>query len=144
MADPIAQDVVNRIEYLTHIPQTNSESLQLLRYGEGQYYGVHHDLIQEQTHRPPGVRILTFYMYLNGNEDSGLEGGGTSFPRVGITVTPKKGRAALWSSVLNEDPHRKDPRTDHTALPVTKGVKYGANAWIHQRDFMTPNRRGCT
>jgi prolyl 4-hydroxylase len=125
MADPIAQNVVNRIEHLTQIPQANSESLQLLRYEEGQYYGVHHDLIEEQTHRPPGVRILTFYMYLNGNEESDLEGGGTSFPRVGITVTPKKGRAALWSSVLNEDPHRKDPRTDHTALPVIKGVKYG-------------------
>lgn len=36
MADPIAQDVVNRIEQVTLIPQTNSESLQLLRYGEGQ------------------------------------------------------------------------------------------------------------
>ena len=74
MADPIAQNVVNRIEQVTQIPQTNSESLQLLRYGEGQYYGVHHDLITEQTNRPPGVRILTFYMYLNGNEESGLEG----------------------------------------------------------------------
>lgn len=101
-------------------------------------------MIEEQANRPPGVRILTFYMYLNDNEDSGLEGGGTKFPKVGITVTPKKGRAAMWSSVLNEHPHIKDPRTDHTALPVTKGVKFGANAWIHQRDFMTPNRIGCT
>jgi hypothetical protein len=31
---------------------------------------------------------------------------------------------------------KKDPRTDHQALPaVTNGVKYGANAWVHQRDF---------
>ena len=128
MQDPVAYGVVSRIEDLTQIPQTNSESLQMLRYEESQYYGVHHDLIEEQRDRPPGVRILTFYMYLNGNEDSGLEGGGTSFPKVGITVTPKKGRAALWSSVLNDHPHKKDPRTDHTALPVTKGVKFGANA----------------
>lgn len=144
MQDPVAQDIVNRIEQVTLIPQTNSESLQMLRYDEGQYYGVHHDLIEEQANRPPGVRILTFYMYLNGNEDSGLEGGGTRFPKVGVTVTPKKGRAAMWSSVLNDHPHIKDPRTDHTALPVTKGVKFGANAWIHQRDFMTPNIMGCT
>jgi len=144
MQDPVAQDVVKRIEHVTQIPQTNSESLQMLRYEVGQYYGVHHDLIEEQADRPPGVRILTFYMYLNDNNDSGLEGGGTKFPKVGITVTPKKGRAAMWSSVLNEHPHIKDHRTDHTALPVTKGVKFGANAWIHQRDFMTPNRIGCT
>ncbi|KAL7548620.1 hypothetical protein ACHAWF_011893 [Thalassiosira exigua] len=144
MRDPIAQDVVNRIEHVTHIPQTNSESLQLLRYEERQYYQNHHDLIEHQTHRPPGVRILTFYMYLNGQEESGLEGGGTEFPRLDITVTPKRGRAALWTSVKNSNPHRKDSRTEHAALPVTKGVKYGANAWIHQRDHMTPNARGCT
>jgi hypothetical protein len=28
-------------------------------------------------------------------------------------------------------------------LPVIKGVKYGANAWIHMRDFKTPNKKGC-
>ena len=143
MADPVAQRVVDRIEHLTQIPQKNSESLQLLRYGEGQYYRTHHDLIEHQTNRPPGVRILTFYIYLNGNEDSGLEGGGTNFPKLDITVTPKRGRVALWSSVRNDNPHRKDPRTEHAALPVTKGVKFGANAWIHQRDYMTPNSKGC-
>lgn len=88
-------------------------------------------------------RIITFYIYLNGNEDSELEGGGTHFPRLDITVTPKRGRAAMWSSVLNDSPHRKDPRTEHAALPVMKGVKYGANAWIHQRDYNTPNNMGC-
>lgn len=143
MEDSVARDVVSRIEHFTQIPTTNSESLQLLRYGEGEYYRTHHDLIDHQRHRAPGVRILTFYMYLNGNEDSGLEGGGTDFPRLGITVTPKRGRVALWSSVLDRDPHRKDIRTEHAALPVTKGVKFGANAWIHQRDYVTPNSKGC-
>lgn len=51
MLDPIAKRVVDRIESVTHIPQTNSESLQLLRYEEGQYYGVHHDLIEYQKNR---------------------------------------------------------------------------------------------
>ena len=36
MRDPSAQSVINRIEHLTKIPQTNSESLQLLRYEMGQ------------------------------------------------------------------------------------------------------------
>lgn len=56
MQDTIAQNIVSRIEHVTQIPQTNSESLQLLRYLEGQYYRTHHDLIEYQTNRPPGVR----------------------------------------------------------------------------------------
>jgi len=26
---------------------------------------------------------------------------------------------------------------------VTKGIKYGANMWLHQFDFKTPSERGC-
>jgi prolyl 4-hydroxylase len=52
-------------------------------------------------------------------------------------------RAALWPSVQNFDPNKVDRRTDHQALPVIKGIKYGANAWIHQRDYKTPNEKGC-
>ena len=55
----------------------------------------------------------------------------------------KQGRAALWPSVFPNRPNTKDRRTDHQALPVIKGVKYGANAWIHQRDFKTWNDKGC-
>ena len=138
--DTLAQQVIHRIAEVTRIPETNSEYLQLLRYQEGQYYRTHHDLIQHQLNRQPGVRIMTFYMYLNDVE----EGGGTQFPKLGkLTVMPKKGRALVWPSVLDEDPDQKDDRMDHQALSVVKGVKYGANAWIHQRDFKGPNRNGC-
>ncbi|CAJ1947715.1 unnamed protein product [Cylindrotheca closterium] len=138
--DPIAQVVMGRIENITGIPETNSENLQLLRYEHDQFYQVHSDYIPYNLQRPCGVRILTFYMYLNEVE----EGGGTNFPHVNnVTVTPKRGRAVLWPSVHDKDPNKKDSRTDHQALPVIKGVKYGANAWIHQRDFKGPNSRGC-
>ena len=50
----------------------------------------------------------------------------------------------LWPSVLADEPNKIDPRTHHEALPVTKGEKYGANFWIHQYDFKTPHRTGCT
>jgi prolyl 4-hydroxylase len=53
---------------------------------------------------------------------------------LGLKVEPRAGRAVLWPSVLNEDPNLNDPRSDHGALPVAEGVKYGANAWIHLRD----------
>jgi prolyl 4-hydroxylase len=63
-------------------------------------------------------------LYLNDVE----EGGGTDFPDLGLTVMPKRGSALIWPSVLDSDPNRKDGRTEHQALPVEKGIKYGANA----------------
>jgi prolyl 4-hydroxylase len=89
--------------------------------------------------RQQGVRILTLYLYLNDVE----EGGGTNFDKLGVTVTPKRGRVVLWPSVFNDRPNIKDDRTTHQALPVKRGIKYGANAWFHMRDFKTPNREGC-
>lgn len=138
--DPTAIEVAARIERLTGIPEPNSENLQLLRYEVGQFYKTHHDFIDKQEHFPAGVRTLTAFLYLNDVE----EGGGTNFPLLDITVFPKKGRLLLWPSVLNHDPNKVDNRTKHQALPVEKGIKYAANAWLHMRDFKTPNDNNCT
>jgi prolyl 4-hydroxylase len=137
--DTLAKQVMARIEDITNIPEVNSEYLQLLKYDVGQYYQQHHDYIEIQVDRQPGVRILTVFLYLNDVE----EGGGTNFPLLDLTVMPKKGRALIWPSVLDSNPNRKDGRTDHQALPVKKGIKYGANAWVHLRDFKTPDSNGC-
>ena len=75
----------------------------------------------------PGPRVYTFFLYLSDVE----EGGGTKFD-VGFTVQPKAGKAIWWPATLASDPFVSDDRTHHEALPVTKGVKYGANFWIHQ------------
>jgi prolyl 4-hydroxylase len=140
-ADPTTRAVADRIANITGTPEMNSGYLQLLRYEEGQFYTTHNDYIQHQRQRPQGVRILTFYFYLNDMEEK--YGGGTHFPKLNLTVTPKKGRAVLWPSVLNNDPNMKDARTDHEAMGVLSGVKYGVNLWIHQRDYKTPSKRGC-
>jgi prolyl 4-hydroxylase len=130
---------------------------------------THHDYIEHDIERPQGVRILTVFLYLNDVE----EGGGTNFPLLDTvrfidqllyvifrfpvltcdlsalllvfvkTVKPQRGRVLLWPSVLNEDPNAKDFRTDHQALPVIKGTKYGANAWIHMRDFKAAHAINC-
>ncbi len=119
--DPLAKTVIARITNVTGIPENNSEFLQLLRYEEGQYYQTHHDLIGHQLNRQPGVRLLTVYIYLNDVE----EGGGTNFPQLNLTVNPKRGRVVMWPSVMNDDPNEIDHRTEHQAMPVIKGVKYG-------------------
>lgn len=138
--DPTARIIMDRIEDVTGVPETNSENFQMLRYEVGEFYQTHNDFIPYQVGRQCGPRIMTFYMYLNDVE----EGGGTNFPKLNMTVTPKRGRAVLWPSVLDEEPNTQDSRTIHQALPVIRGVKYGANAWIHQRDYKGPNLRACT
>ncbi|KAL7565800.1 hypothetical protein ACA910_015579 [Epithemia clementina (nom. ined.)] len=135
------QTIHERIQELLQIPPNHYEFLQLLRYQVGQFYTVHHDYIEHELTRPQGPRILTIFLYLNDVE----EGGGTNFPDLDppLTVQPKQGRAVLWPSVLDENPMAIDDRTHHQALPVTAGIKYGANAWVHQGDFKASYERNC-
>jgi prolyl 4-hydroxylase len=137
--DSRVQVVTDRIVNLTGIPQENFEYLQLLRYEPGQHYHRHHDFADYHLDRQYGPRVLTVFLYLNTVE----EGGGTDFPVVNVTVEAKMGRAVIWPSILNDHPKQRDDRTDHAALPVVKGIKYGANAWIHQNDFRVPFSKNC-
>lgn len=62
-------------------------------------------------------------------------------------IPPLRKRALCGSHAtaqLNDAPHNIDERTNHEALPVTKGEKFGANFWIHQHDFKGSYKRGCT
>lgn len=110
------------------------------RYEEGEKYEQHHDYIEHHVQRNQGPRMLTVYFYLNDVP----AGGGTRFPDLGLTVTPKQGRVVIWPSVLDHDIIAMDARTEHEALPVEQGVKFGMNAWIHVRDFKTPHSHACT
>jgi prolyl 4-hydroxylase len=156
---------MDRIANITGIPEANSENLQMLRYTESQLYATHNDFIPHQIDRQSGVRIATFYIYLNDVEEGGAQlrpsrgedrpalpltppllllrpafplpgfPGETNFPRNhNLSVRPKKGRAVVWPSVLDSNPNMKDGRSDHQAMPVIRGVKYGANAWVRPRD----------
>mmetsp|Transcript_14701 Transcript_14701/g.20993 ORF Transcript_14701/g.20993 Transcript_14701/m.20993 type:complete len:574 (+) Transcript_14701:113-1834(+) len=151
--DPVARKILDRMSILTRLPIDNQEELQMLRYEEGQFYHRHHDFI---SYKP---RILTIYMYLNDVE----EGGGTRFSTLHmehddeiesgddiitedlphVDVQPKRGRAVIWPSVLSDNPDIPDYRTFHEALPVIKGTKYGANAWLHLRDVQNRHTFKC-
>jgi len=138
--DPDVRNVTKRIEAVTRVPYTNSEYLQVLHYEPGQYYVSHHDYIPDHNLMPCGPRLYTLFLYLSDVE----EGGATKFNHLGFEVQPKKGRAVLWPSVLDADPFAADRRTQHEAMPVARGAKYAANAWIHMYDFKTPFKVGCT
>lgn len=138
--DHITGPVHRRMEELVGSHYNNSETLQLLSYTAGQFYETHHDYLVVDYDRPYGPRIITVYLYLADVE----QGGGTSFPELDMVVMPKRGRVVMWPSVLDEAPWEKDERTVHAALPVEKGRKYGANAWVHLGDFKTAMNTFCT
>jgi|EP01033_Poteriospumella_lacustris_P015932 prolyl 4-hydroxylase len=137
---PKVRRVLRKIEEVTGVPSQNYESFQVLKYELNQFYRTHHDYGAEDVNLACGPRILTFFLYLSDVE----EGGETSFPSLGISVKPKKGRALLWPSTLDTDPEAQDMRTFHEARPVITGTKFAANSWIHLFDYNKPNLWGCT
>ena len=114
---------------------------QVLKYDAGQFYKTHHDQNSPMT-SAWGPRMYTFLMYLN-DAAPGDAGGETHFPRLNISVRPKRGRALLWPSVLDSDPNERDDRTEHEAVVVRAGQKLAANYWLHMFDFQYANERGC-
>ena len=109
---PIIQGISERVHRVTESPYNNSEHFQVLKYEVGEFYGKHHDYISNDG--LAGPRVMTFLLYLSDVE----EGGGTGFPTLKppLVINPKKGRALLWPSVLENDPMTKDARTMHEAL----------------------------
>lgn len=138
--DPHVQNIARKIENITGVPQQNFESFQVLRYADGQKYNSHHDYGHEDVKLACGPRILTFFLYLSDVED----GGETAFSKLNIAVKPKRGKALLWPSTLNHDLEQQDPRTVHEAKPVTRGLKFAANSWVHLYEYKKPNLWGCT
>eukprot|EP00536_Pseudo-nitzschia_multiseries_P010504 jgi/Psemu1/259045/estExt_Genewise1Plus.C_3220031 len=140
--DPIVENVQRKIGLTTGVVDDSYyEAIQLLKYVPGQFYKEHHDEqgdVHEERFDYGGPRILTFFLYLNDVEGGGetrfsdLYGDGTY---AYIDVKPKKGSALLWPSMRNEDLLAYDKRAYHEALPVTKGEKYAANAWLHLRNI---------
>jgi hypothetical protein len=169
--DAAVEAVEARVRRLTGVPEAHAEYMQLLRYEEGQFYRRHHDQNAPRS-SPWGERVLTFFMrpprrsnpsasrgrqhapalvgtglalcscggrYLSDDFD----GGETHFPAINLTVTPRTGRAILWPSVLDADPHARDERADHEALPVRGGTKYAANYWLHMFPYRDAHHSGC-
>lgn len=174
--DPMAKKVVQRISDTIGIPSEYSESLQMLRYTEGQYYKVHHDVALDSEFRALyGPRIVTFFLYLNDVEeggatrmvdikDDGIESDDEEedtddddnddddndddsgedyddddedekYTPIPIDVRPKRGMAVVWANLNDKDMKKRETGTWHEALPVIKGVKYGANAWYRLRRY---------
>merc|ERR1719491_2306323 len=108
-----------------------AESLQVVRYEQGQEYMVHHDFWDEGR---PEARVLTLLLHVQPAE----EGGATNFPKAaegqGLAIKPPKGSAVLFYSMMPDG--NSDDASLHAGAPVVKGVKWACNLWVWDPKFM--------
>jgi hypothetical protein len=97
-------------------------------------------------------RLLTLFMYLNNVE----EGGETAFPLIGdnkwlreeegdlnicsgLKIKPKANTCVLWYNILGEEQHNAtyvDNNSLHMGCDVVHGVKWAANKWVYNKDYV--------
>lgn len=122
-----------RIARLVRWPLDHGEGLQVLRYRPGAEYKPHYDYFDPGEPGTPtilkrgGQRVGTLVMYLNRPE----QGGGTTFPDIGLEVAPVRGNAVFFSY---DRPHPAT-RTLHGGAPVIAGEKWVATKWLREGVF---------
>jgi prolyl 4-hydroxylase len=136
--DPFITKLDRRIAELMGQPVEHGEGFQILHYREGGEYRPHYDffpLEQAGSHahlRTGGQRVATLIMYLNDVE----AGGGTSFPKLGLEIKPKKGSAVYFEYANSLG--QLDELTVHAGEPVLSGEKWIMTKWMRQRRFGEP------
>lgn len=122
-----------RIARLLNWPVENGEGLQVLQYRPGAEYKPHYDYFDPREPgtanitRRGGQRVGTLVMYLN----EPVRGGGTTFPDVGLEVSPQRGHAVFFAY---DRPHPAT-QTLHGGAPVLEGEKWVATKWLREREF---------
>lgn len=122
-AEPVLQTVYQRVSDLLGVPGGNVETLQCVRYGEGQQFKPHFDA---NEHNYP---LHTLLLYLNDD----FEGGETFFPELNVKIKPVQGR--LLHFINCEGSNRVLLQSVHAGLPVGRGTKYASNIWVHDNSL---------
>lgn len=126
---PLVRRIEERFAALTGESLCRIEPLQVTRYESGQFYRPHYDFFLPHALRPVeflGQRSITVFCVLN--DLPAGSGGDTRFPKLGLTVPPRRGAALWWSNTLRSG--QPDHRTLHEGTDVREGaVKYGLNIW---------------
>jgi prolyl 4-hydroxylase len=130
---PLIRHIEQRIADLLQWPVAHGEGLQILRYRPGAEYRPHHDYF-DPVHPGTtsillrgGQRVASLVMYLN----TPAAGGATTFPDVGLEVSPVRGNAVFFSY----DRAHISTRTLHGGAPVLQGEKWVATKWLREGVF---------
>lgn len=144
------KDIDYRTAGLVRIPRNHQETVQVLRYGNTEYYAAHNDYFDPKDYQNDQNtlrliqngrrnRLATVFWYLSDVS----EGGHTAFPRFnnapqprdfkdcskGLLVKPERGKVIIFYSLKADGD--MDPLSLHGACAV-KGddVKWAANKWV--------------
>jgi prolyl 4-hydroxylase len=122
-----------RMEAACGLPLHCMEATAILHYSVGEQISNHYDFVDpqltdyEQELAKNGQRVLTFLIYLNDD----YEGGGTEFPRLGLTHRGTKGEGLFFVNAHeNGEP---DTRTLHAGKPPTQGEKWVVSQFVRNR-----------
>ncbi|MDJ1503298.1 2OG-Fe(II) oxygenase [Xanthocytophaga agilis] len=121
--DPVFCHIYQKASELIKKDLSYFESLQCVRYHPKQEFKYHFDSNKDIR------RTHTFLIYLNET----FEGGETSFPELGIRITPKTGRCVVFQNM--DEYENIIPYSAHAGLPVKTGVKYACNLWVNNSPF---------
>lgn len=124
--DTVAR-VEKRISAIMNIPIEHGEGLQILQYTPGQQYKAHYDFFSSSSKMVNNNRISTLVMYLNDVK----QGGETFFPKLNLSVTPKKGMAVYFEYFYNDQ--ALNDLTLHGGAPVITGEKWVATQWMRKQ-----------
>ena len=127
--NPLITTIEKRVSRLMNLPIEHAEGLQVLHYEPGQEFKAHFDYFSEHHPSSKNNRISTLVMYLNEVE----QGGETTFPNLGLTVTPTKGSAVYFEYFYNDQ--RLNELTLHSSAPVIRGEKWVATQWMRKQQI---------
>lgn len=136
--DPILANIRRKAGLFSEKYEKNVEPIQLVRYYPGQFFKSHYDYldrrvdIYKENIEKNGQREFTFFVYLN-NVPKG-SGGTTYFPKLDKHFKAKKGEAIFWSNMVNGE---DDKRMLHSGTELKKGVKYGLNIWVREKEYIS-------
>jgi len=130
----LIHEVSKRFSVLVQMPIRNAEQYQVVHYTTGTEYKPHFDSFDYSTPdgkknwEPGGQRMITALAYLNDVPN----GGETSFPKLNLDISPKKGDCLVFHNTLPDttDIH---PGSLHGGNPVIEGEKWAVNLWFRER-----------
>ncbi|WP_243523774.1 2OG-Fe(II) oxygenase [Bacillus pseudomycoides] len=122
--------IEKRVSLIMNIPVEYGEGLHVLKYTPGQEYKAHYDYFAEHSRAAENNRISTLVMYLNDVE----EGGETYFPKLDLSIAPKKGSAVYFEYFYNDK--SLNELTLHGGASVIKGEKWVATQWMRRRALL--------
>jgi prolyl 4-hydroxylase len=131
---PVVKKISNLASEITNTPLENQEYLQIVHYTEGGFFKEHYDACFEPEYRTCreqiyNKRYATILIYLNDD----YEGGGTYFPYLNYTTTPKKGDAILFYDT--DENQNKITNSKHQANSIIRGEKWVCNKWVRHFPF---------